>query len=95
MIIRNLNVVGVSFAPSKANSPLVIDANAMLALTVAGEFFKTIPWRNTQVIQLFGGVQDGKFLPRGAVQIWGKAPQEMTLKELFAILVAERLDHGK
>jgi hypothetical protein len=36
MIIRNLNVMAVTFFPPKAYSPLVVDANAVLAGTGSG-----------------------------------------------------------
>jgi hypothetical protein len=31
VVIRDLNLVGVSFAPSKAYSPLIVDPDAVLA----------------------------------------------------------------
>jgi hypothetical protein len=37
--------------PNKTNTPLVIDANAVLAFSISLERFKPIAWRNTQTGQ--------------------------------------------
>jgi hypothetical protein len=44
VVIDNFNVGGMDIDPHKANSPLCIDANAMLALPVAFEGFKLVAW---------------------------------------------------
>jgi hypothetical protein len=44
VVIDNFNVGGMAIDPHKANSPLCIDANAMLALPVAFEGFKLVAW---------------------------------------------------
>jgi hypothetical protein len=36
VIIDDLNVVSVTFAPSEAQAELIVDANAVLALPVVG-----------------------------------------------------------
>jgi hypothetical protein len=34
MIVNDLNIMGLAIAPAKANAPLLIDADAVLPLTV-------------------------------------------------------------
>jgi hypothetical protein len=45
MIIDYFNIdwSGASFGPLKAYPPLVVDANAILALAIPFESFKTVP----------------------------------------------------
>ncbi len=42
MIIYYLYVVSISFTPSKANSPLVIYANAVFTFSVSLKFLKAV-----------------------------------------------------
>jgi hypothetical protein len=52
MIIHNLYVMRVAFSPSKANAPLVIDPNAVLSRSVAGQSFQPVPGRDPQRHQI-------------------------------------------
>lgn len=42
MIIRNFNVIGVSLTPLKADTPLIINTNAVLTFTIAVELFEPV-----------------------------------------------------
>jgi hypothetical protein len=64
MIIDYLYVAGFSRSPDKADPPLVIDANAVLAGTVAGEWFQAIPRRGSQVTQIIRIVEIEQLPPR-------------------------------
>ena len=58
MIVHNLDIVSIAIAPDKADSPLVIDADAVLALAITRELFKAIPGRrNAQILQRLRVVQ--------------------------------------
>jgi hypothetical protein len=43
MIIRDFNIVGVPI-PIEAESPLIIDSDAVLALAITGELLQLIAW---------------------------------------------------
>ena len=51
MVIHNLNVVGISTTPYKADAPLIVDANAVLSLTIPYEYFKTVAWQCSEIAQ--------------------------------------------
>ena len=55
MIVDNFDFHGAALGPSKANAPLVVDANAVLALSVASQRFETMRRRNEEVGQPPGG----------------------------------------
>jgi len=61
VIVHNFDLVGVAFAPTKADSPLVIDADAVLPLSVALESFKPIARRHSYLPQVCGCVQRQQF----------------------------------
>lgn len=51
MVIDDLNTLRMALSPEKANSPLVIDANAMLPLSIPFERFKPIRSRQSKIFQ--------------------------------------------
>jgi len=50
VVVDNLYVIGVSISPDEADSPLIVYSYAMLPLPVGGQSFKSIPWRNTEIV---------------------------------------------
>ena len=72
MVIHNFNVIRLVAGPLEANSPLLVDSNAMLPLAVATKTFQSIRGWNSQIIQSLswlgippdeGPVQGGKHGP--------------------------------
>jgi len=57
MIVNNLDLAGVAGLPAKTNTPLIVDPNTVLALSISAEFFKTIARRNTQVVERFRSIE--------------------------------------
>lgn len=57
VIVNDLDVVSIAIAPTEAQPPLVIDANAVLTLTVSLQGFEPIPWWAIHVVQDDGAVQ--------------------------------------
>jgi hypothetical protein len=57
VIIHDLDIVCVPFTPNEAETPLVIDPNAVLSLSVAVQGFQTISRRRHQVSQFRRAVQ--------------------------------------
>jgi hypothetical protein len=53
VVIHDLNVCWPSLGPSKAKAPLIVDANTVLAVAVAFQFFQAIAWRGPQEFESF------------------------------------------
>jgi len=45
MIVRYLDVVGVAVAPAEADSPLIVDPDAVLTGAIATQLLQPIAWR--------------------------------------------------
>jgi hypothetical protein len=65
VVVADLDGVGVAALPPKADAPLVVDADAVLASPVAGELLEPVAWRDAEVGERLGGVEDEE-LPEGA-----------------------------
>lgn len=49
--------MSVIVVPNETDSPLIVDANAMLALTIPSKGLKTNTWRNSEIFKLFRSMQ--------------------------------------
>lgn len=64
MIIDNLHVFGARSGPTEADSPLIVDTNAVLPGTPTLQCFKTISRRHSQIIKSGGNFELPQFTPR-------------------------------
>ena len=92
MIVHYLNVKGIGLNPTEADSPLVVDPNAVLSGPISEQRFQPIPrdhpqigngWRRVNVIELSLGHYSDTL----------KLPAELAPEDLFGFLVPERPDH--
>ncbi len=90
VIIHNLNVVSATLSPNKAETPLVVNPNAVLSL--AGmQCLQAIAGRSCQVAQFGGAVQLPKLSPGDALDSL-KAPARNPTVKPPGFSAAERLD---
>src|SRR5262249_12032514 len=69
VIINDLHVIDVAIAPFKTNAPLVVNANTVLALAVAGQFFKMVGWWYTQILQRVCAIKELQLPPRSTLNV--------------------------
>ena len=88
MGVNNLNIFRAVPAPAKTNSPLVVDANAVLAFPIALQRFKPIcRWRQ-QVPQFRRVVQHMQLACRDDVDI-GKSPDAFAVIQRLRVIAFE------
>jgi hypothetical protein len=64
VVVDNFDIFGSCVRPAKAYTPLIIDADAVLALSVARERLKAIPRRRLQELQRCGSLKLGELTSR-------------------------------
>ena len=57
MIINNLNIVCILILPSETDSPLIINANAVLPFSIPGQGFKLVSKRDSKVLDCRAAIQ--------------------------------------
>ena len=62
----DLDVEGIGGAPDEADAPLIVDADAVLASTIALERLEPIAGRNAEVGEGVGRIEDDEFSKRDA-----------------------------
>jgi hypothetical protein len=93
MIVYDLNFVSVALAPPKANPPLVVDADAVLAFTWALQGFERIAWWYSQLPQFCRRLQDQQ-LPSGiALNVRRKSAGQLCPKKSLRFRARETQNH--
>ncbi len=93
MVVRDLNVQGVSSRPSEADSPLVVDSNAVLPLPVPPQPFQAVPWGYPEVVHSLSRVHQQEFSVRPALHIWWQQPRALPPEHLLGFAVREAANH--
>jgi hypothetical protein len=71
VIVNDLYVVGIAILPAKADAPLLVHANTVLARAIAPELFQSIAGRHAEIVELLGRVHRHEFAQHRAMEIRG------------------------
>ena len=94
MIIDDLNVMSVGANPAETDTPLVVDADAVLAETIRQEFLQMIRWRHPEVSKTCCGIEHQQFTKGDSVKIRRHPPDPFASEQSFGVGVTEAPDHG-
>ena len=94
MVIDNLDIrrAGGAFRPCKANPPLVVDANAVLALSISSQHCKTVARQHGKISERDGGFQTVQLKTRRAFDT-GERLDTFADRKIRRPLVAIADDH--
>jgi hypothetical protein len=93
VIVRDLDVVSVTFVPDKADSPLLVVPHAMLTNSVSPQGFQLIAQRHSQIIQACGSIEHQQLLATRPPNVMPKPFRRHILEDGFGALIGERSDH--
>src|SRR5437879_355806 len=57
MIVNDFDVPRTVISPAKANSPLVVDSDTVLAAAIAAKFLQSVTRRHPQIVQILRAVE--------------------------------------
>lgn len=92
MIVHNLYVECRAFLEAEADAPLVVNAYAPLAFTVALEWFQPVVRRDAQVVDTSRDVKLGQLSKRHTLNVCESA-DAFTAEQRGRIAALERFDH--
>jgi hypothetical protein len=95
MVVRYLDVKGVPSFPPKTDTPLVVDANAVLSQSVALQSFETIAGRYPQILQFDSIFEESQSSPCHLEQITGESLYPLPLPDTLCEPIPEALDHAQ
>ena len=91
VVIHDLNVMRIAVAPGEADTPLVIDPNAIRSGAAALQQFKLVSRRHAKVLQPRSPMQVQELPPCGPLDRL-KSPNPVVLKQRRGIRTPERPD---
>ena len=89
MVVDDFHIVGVAVPPHEADAILIIDSDAVLALTLTVQSLQPGSGGDIQIIQRHGGMQQEKLLQCPHFQIGGNPPASPRLPKLLRIRIPE------
>ena len=92
MVIDNLALIGVPLSPAKADTPLVIDPDAVQSFTVTAKRLQAVSRGGDKVAEFNRGIQLPE-LPLGDSLNRPKTPHAFPAMKALRVLAAEALDH--
>ncbi|SRR6266571_9573729 len=94
MIIYYFNFVRISVHPFETDSPLLVDADAVLSLPVAFQRFQPVSRWNPQIFEANRRVQELQFMKRLLLNVARQPPGELALPDFLgfnAFKIADQL----
>jgi len=95
MVIDNLDIVGISIGPPETYTPLVVDANAELAFSIARELLQSTPGRHSKIIKRFRRIDHVQSHQRATLDFRGQFPRPFSPKDSFRLAISERPNHNR
>jgi hypothetical protein len=93
VIVGNFHVGRTFIAPRKAQTPLTVDADAVLAEAITFQRFESVAWRRLHRVQR-GGVVQLRQAAHCHVSDVGESGAASSFEKLPRVFAFERLDHG-
>ena len=94
VIVHDLNICRANFSPYETNPPLIIDADAVLALAVVFQRLQVISGWCLQKCQCLCGIKLRK-LSLGDLDQSLEPARALALVQRQGVLALERLDHAR
>jgi hypothetical protein len=94
VVVYDLNFMSVLTTPAKADAPLVIDPDAVLAAAPAFEGFQAVAERQAHDVESVGGIELEEFSPGRALDIGWQVTRGGAGKEPLGLRVDKASDHG-
>jgi hypothetical protein len=93
VVVDDFDVCGVVASPHKADTPLLVDTNAVLSGPIATQFLQPIGGGDLEISQRCGPVQHPEFPQGGALDVCWQIPRWDSAKQALSFAIAEGDKH--
>jgi hypothetical protein len=83
----------MTFSPDKTNSPLFVDTNRMLPVSLAPQSFQPVTWRHTKIVESSCIIQQAQFPQRDRLNIWREPSAAPAFPDRRGFDTAKANDH--
>ena len=95
MIVTELHLEGVAVNEPKAEAPLVVHGDRVLALAITAEGVQSIPSRDAQVVQPLRSIEQVKLVRRPMNEVGWDPPRNAFAEQGFGPFAAKLLITGE
>jgi len=95
MVVHYLHSIGAAVSPDKANAPLIVYPNTVLASPVLFQRLQVVAWRRLEIAEFFGLMYLPQFALRDPLDIGWQSAGKMPMEKPLGIIVEEASDHGR
>jgi len=88
VVVHDLDVVGAGGSPSEAEAPLLVDADAVLPGTIAGQLLEAVTWWDPEITEGLGGIEDQEFAQRCALR--GSRRRERSRRQIRSVSLSAK-----
>ena len=93
MVVNDLDRIGAILCPNKTDSPLIVDADAVLPFTIVLQCFEPVGWRYLQISQRLRLVQHEEFAQDDLLDIARQLARHFAAPDFLCFLGCEPDDH--
>lgn len=94
MVVNDFDVVGIATAPAKADTPLIIDPNTVLTLSIAFQLLEVIARRRPQVVQLNRRIHMAQLPEHDAPKVGRETTHWFARPEALRIAIGKVANHA-
>jgi hypothetical protein len=95
VIVDDLNLVSIAILPAKADAPLLVHTNTVLASSTAPKLLQPIARGHAKVAELLGRVHRHKFAQHHALEIRRISSDGLAGEQPLSIAIGEGVNHGE
>lgn len=89
MVVGDLDAVGVAVSPNKTDTPLLIDADAVLSRPVVFEGLEAVAGRYAQRVKAYRCAENKQLTEGDALQLGGELTRMPTTENFFGFSISK------
>jgi hypothetical protein len=93
VIVNYLDLVCVAISPHKADSPLLVDSDAVLALAVPPQLLQAVTAWDPQILDSLRRMEEDQLPIRGPMKLGRQAPRSLSVEYPLGIPIRKRANH--
>ena len=93
VVVDDLDVMRVAGPPSKTDSPLSVDADAVLSSTITFQLLESVRWWNAEVVECRRRVQHSELSEGNALHLRAQSLDRLSMEEALCVSIPEALNH--
>ena len=89
MVVNDLNPFWTSIAPPEADTPLIVDSDTVLALTITSQMLEPVARRNPKILETTRSVDLTQLAQRDASDAWVEGRNRLPRKQPLGLTIPE------